>query len=208
MYEKRLCGRRHKYGGVRGKAFLAQARRARRAYPSWVCKERATKPAAKRTAARRVALLWAWGVVARRSQPHFGGCSLLAPSPKPKATQRTSPYLCLRPLGCGAAIRLPGLLEGAGGAGEEEGKLMAWLKGLPGAQAPFGPFGQAKSSHLGIQLTPPTATAGVSVFMPAPPTMFLYGDGWWTTACSSKRKNSLPREREVRRLNRKVNSSK
>jgi len=93
-----LSGLRHKYGDVRGKAFLARARRARRAYPLWVCKERATKPATKRTAARRVALLWAWGVVARRSQPHFGGCSLLAPSPKPKATQRTSPYLCLRPL--------------------------------------------------------------------------------------------------------------
>jgi hypothetical protein len=46
----------------------------------------------------------------------------------------------------GAAIRLPGLLESAGGAGEEEGKLMTWLKGLPGAQAPFGPFGQTQSS--------------------------------------------------------------
>jgi hypothetical protein len=46
---------------------------------------------------------------------------------------------------CGAAIRLPGLLDGAGGAGEEEGKLMTWLKGLPGAQAPLGPFGQTWS---------------------------------------------------------------
>ncbi len=45
----------------------------------------------------------------------------------------------------GAAIRLPGLLEGAGGAGGEEGKLMTWLKGLPGAPAPFGPFGQTQS---------------------------------------------------------------
>ena len=32
------------------------------------------------------------------------------------------------------------------GAGEEEGELMTWLKGLPGVQAPFGPFGQAQSS--------------------------------------------------------------
>jgi len=46
---------------------------------------------------------------------------------------------------CGAAIRLAGLLEGVGGAGEEEGKLMTWLKGLPGAQAPVGPFGQTWS---------------------------------------------------------------
>jgi hypothetical protein len=30
--------------------------------------------------------------------------------------------------------------------GEEEGKLMTWLKGLPGAQAPFGAFGQTQSS--------------------------------------------------------------
>ena len=50
-----LSGHFHKYAHVRGKAFLAQARRERRAYPSWVCEERATKPAAKRTAARRVA---------------------------------------------------------------------------------------------------------------------------------------------------------
>jgi hypothetical protein len=47
---------------------------------------------------------------------------------------------------CGAAIRLPGLLDGAGGVGEEEGKLMPWLKGHPGAQAPFGPFGQTQSN--------------------------------------------------------------
>jgi len=46
----------------------------------------------------------------------------------------------------GKTIRLPGLLDGAGGAGEEEGKLMTWLTVLPGAQAPFGPFGQAQSS--------------------------------------------------------------
>jgi hypothetical protein len=31
---------------------------------------------------------------------------------------------------------------------EEEGKLMIWLKGLPGAQAPFGPIGQAQSSPV------------------------------------------------------------
>jgi hypothetical protein len=32
--------------------------------------------------------------------------------------------------------------------GEEEGKLMTWLKCLPGAQAPFGPLGQAQSSPV------------------------------------------------------------
>jgi hypothetical protein len=71
----------HQYDDVRGKGFLAQARRERRAYPSWVCEERATKPAAKRTAAQRVALCLAWGVVARRLQPHLGDApsSRLAP---------------------------------------------------------------------------------------------------------------------------------
>jgi hypothetical protein len=29
--------------------------------------------------------------------------------------------------------------------GKEEGKLMTWVKGLPGAQVSFGPFGQAQS---------------------------------------------------------------
>src|SRR5208283_4174145 len=95
----------HKYDDVRGKAFLAQARRERRAYPTWVCEERATKPAAKRTAAQRVALFLAWGVVARRLQPHCGGCALLAPSPRPKTTQRTSSYLCSSVLSAWPAIR-------------------------------------------------------------------------------------------------------
>jgi hypothetical protein len=54
---------------------------------------------------------------------------------------------------CGTAIRLPGLVEGANGAGEEEGKLMTWLKGLPGAQAPFGPFGQTQSNLVKLGQT-------------------------------------------------------
>jgi hypothetical protein len=36
LWAARLSGRRHKYGDVRGKAFLAQARRERRTYPLWV----------------------------------------------------------------------------------------------------------------------------------------------------------------------------
>src|SRR2546426_5546293 len=50
--------------------------------PKWICKERATKAARKRTSALRVALKLACGVVARRSQPHYGGCSLLDASPQ------------------------------------------------------------------------------------------------------------------------------
>src|SRR5438105_5283901 len=52
----------------RRKEFSFPARRERRAYPSAVCEERATKREAKRTAARRVAPKTAWGFVAPRSQ--------------------------------------------------------------------------------------------------------------------------------------------
>lgn len=71
------------------------------------------------------------------------------------------------------------------------------------------PRASVKFANMGIQLTPPTPTCGVSVSESgAPPTMFLYGEGPIATACSNRRKNSLPRDREVRRLNRKVNSSR
>src|SRR6266516_7998161 len=63
----------HKYNHVCGEGFLAQKRRERRAYPSGVCKERATTSGPKSTAARRAALLFGSGFVAPRSQPHFGG---------------------------------------------------------------------------------------------------------------------------------------
>src|SRR5436190_1502660 len=46
-----LSGPFHKYGHVRGKGFFGQTRRERRAYPKWICKERATKSGRKRTAA-------------------------------------------------------------------------------------------------------------------------------------------------------------
>ena len=52
----------------RSKGFWPPARRERRAYPSVVCKERATTREAKRTAARRVAPKMAWGFVAPQSQ--------------------------------------------------------------------------------------------------------------------------------------------
>src|SRR6266852_8482376 len=47
--------------------------------PPWICKERATKSGRKGPAALRVAPNLACGFVARRLQPHYGGCSLLAP---------------------------------------------------------------------------------------------------------------------------------
>src|SRR5256712_3999757 len=85
-----LSGHEHNYDDVRGEGFFGQTRRERRAYPSGVCEERSTKSGRKRTAARRVAPHLACGRVARRSQIHFGICSLLAPCHRPKWAQRTS----------------------------------------------------------------------------------------------------------------------
>src|SRR5882672_2172158 len=83
----------HKYNHVCGEGFSAQTRRERRAYPSMVCKARATTSEPKRTAVCEVASLFGSGVVAPRSQPHFGGCSLVAPRQNRKATQQTWSYL-------------------------------------------------------------------------------------------------------------------
>src|SRR2546425_7384537 len=68
---------------MRGQEFFVLTRRERRAYPSAVCKERATRSARKRTAARWVAPHWAWGVVAPQSQSAGGYApsSRLAPGP-------------------------------------------------------------------------------------------------------------------------------
>src|SRR6266851_471985 len=52
------------YRHMRGQEFFVLTRRERRAYPSAVCKERATRSARKRAAALWVAPHWAWGVVA------------------------------------------------------------------------------------------------------------------------------------------------
>src|SRR5919109_1151205 len=76
-----LSGHERKFGDVCGEEFSAQARREvlphghQSISRQWICKERATPLGPKRTAARRVAPNLAWGFVARRSQPHCGGCS-------------------------------------------------------------------------------------------------------------------------------------
>src|SRR6266496_6510245 len=70
-----------------GKDFRSRRGASDEHIPKWICKERATKPGAKRTAALRVAPSLACGFVARRSQPHFGGCSLLAPRHGPNWAQ-------------------------------------------------------------------------------------------------------------------------
>jgi len=58
----------HKWLELCRKGFWPPARRERPAYPSWVCKARATKREAKRPAARRVAPKTVWGCVAPRYQ--------------------------------------------------------------------------------------------------------------------------------------------
>src|SRR5213592_4426974 len=64
------------------------SRTGTRAYPSAVCEERTTKSEPKRHAALRVAPQLASGFVAPQSQPHFGGCSFVAPRQKPTAAQQ------------------------------------------------------------------------------------------------------------------------
>src|SRR5439155_6125269 len=79
----------HKYGHVCDEGFWARTRRERRAYPSGVCKERATTSGPKTTAARRVASLFGSCFGTSRSQPHCGGCSLVVPRQNLKATLET-----------------------------------------------------------------------------------------------------------------------
>ena len=56
--------------------------------PKWICKERATPPGPKRTAARRVAPNLAWDFVARRSQPH---CRGMLPGARAEARRASPP---------------------------------------------------------------------------------------------------------------------
>src|SRR5213592_644555 len=63
------------------------------AYPSAICEGRTTKSEPKRHAALRVAPFLGSGFVAPRSQPHFGGCSLVASRQNPKAAQPVYSYL-------------------------------------------------------------------------------------------------------------------
>src|SRR2546427_13200909 len=83
--------------------------------PQWICEERATKPGRKRPAALRVAPNLACGFVARRLQPHGRGCALLAPRHRPNWAQRTSSYLCLRPLSIDAVKNHEWTRMGLGG---------------------------------------------------------------------------------------------
>ena len=93
-----------KYGGVRGNAFLS----ARRGASHEACGKKDCRPegCVAFGLGRRCSPAFAFGsgaVASKRSgdgsvTAPVRGCSLLASSPKPKAPQRTSPYLCLRPL--------------------------------------------------------------------------------------------------------------
>src|SRR6267143_308105 len=82
--------------------------------PQWICEERATKSGRKRPAALRVAPNLACGFVARRLQPHGSGCALLSPRHRPNWAQRTSSYLCLRPLRRVGEVPRPTTIEKRG----------------------------------------------------------------------------------------------
>src|SRR5215469_2303388 len=62
----------NKFRHLRGLDFLALPRRERQAYPLWVCEERATTAAAKKTATRRAAPELTSDFVALRSQSAGG----------------------------------------------------------------------------------------------------------------------------------------
>src|SRR6266699_3074299 len=76
-------------GGVQARGASA---RAPEHIPKWICKERATTPPPKRHAALRVALKWAWGVVAQSVEYRWGYTPSLAPRPKPISAQRMYSY--------------------------------------------------------------------------------------------------------------------
>ena len=84
-----LSGHEHNYDDVRRERFFGQTRRERRAYPSGVCEEQATKSGRKRTAALRVAPNLACGGVARRSQIHEGYSPSSRLAVAPNLQQRT-----------------------------------------------------------------------------------------------------------------------
>src|SRR5713101_999840 len=76
----RLSGHEHNYDDVRGEGFFGQTRRERRAYPSGVCKERATKSGRKRLPPEGVRRIWpvAALLVGHRSTSGYAPSSRLA----------------------------------------------------------------------------------------------------------------------------------
>src|SRR5947208_11661890 len=85
----------HKYDHVCGERFSAQTRRERRAYPSGVCKARATTVWVEKNRRPQGCVAFRFWRCCSSVIPtgRDGGCSLVAPSQNRKATQQTWPYL-------------------------------------------------------------------------------------------------------------------
>src|SRR6266536_5467061 len=66
--------------------------------PQWICEERATKSGRKRPAALRVCAEFGLWLRCSSVTAPWRGCALLAPRHRPNWAQRTSSYLCLRPI--------------------------------------------------------------------------------------------------------------
>src|SRR5207249_12273872 len=75
-----LSGHEHNYDDVRGEGFFGQTRRERRAYPSGVCKERATKSGRKELPPEGLRRIWpvAALLVGHRSTSGYAPSSRLA----------------------------------------------------------------------------------------------------------------------------------
>src|SRR6058998_856909 len=95
---QRLSGVRHNYDDVRGQGFFAQTRRKRRAYPAVDLQGASNEVWVKKTCRPPgCAEFGLWLRCSSVTAPWWG-CVLLAPRHRPNWAQRTSSYLCLRPL--------------------------------------------------------------------------------------------------------------
>src|SRR5438309_10181288 len=76
-----------------GDGFSVQARRERRAYPEVDLQGVSNKAWSEKDCRPLGCAQFGLGFVARRSQPHCGGCSLLAPRHRPNWAQQNTSHL-------------------------------------------------------------------------------------------------------------------
>ena len=94
-----LSGHERKFSGVCGEEFSAQARRERRAYPgSGSVRSEQRRLGRKEPPPGGLRRIWPGASLLVGHSPTGGGCSLLAPRPRPNWAQETSSYLRPGPL--------------------------------------------------------------------------------------------------------------
>src|SRR5919198_3302123 len=92
--EDDFSGHERKYGDVCGEEFSALARRERRAYPaSGSVRSEQRRQGRKELPPEGLRRIWPGASLLVGHSPTAGGCSLLAPRPRPNWAQQTSPYL-------------------------------------------------------------------------------------------------------------------